>query len=551
MLPPEASGAVLSGFQRAAPSWRLEGAQIDRDVVRGTACVASGACFPFELVHPERCKGHRAGPWCLRFPAQSPLPADVASLVRALAADADASLWKNPSARSSSPESRVALLALLTVLVPSLFGLGLGLLLRRRLGARRHAATTALALGAAPLLLVPFAPIGLWDLALIGLLAGGGCVLAARGLSREAAFRAALVCVSLLAGFVLVEVWQRVAPRTNVATPVPLRDLEFFLDERMLSDNRCGLLHSPERLALRVNANVAPEKPRIVHLGDSMIEGADVRAHEDAASRLGALDDRFVHLNFGARWTGTDFHLLIARRVLEQVQPRQVVLHAFGGNDLGDLNGPYPCCPGGPLLVEDDPLLPARCPSRAWQSSPLTAVFESPPPLALRALATESRAAALLWAGLSAFQLRLGGALPDPRDTPAKLAYFARVVGQLSRELAAQGIPLVVSVLPERSVLERAAANPEDPKVGEALAVYAAMREAAAGPGVTVLDPWPLFEEAVRTRSANSIFLGEPVGNVHFNPDGHELYARWLHSQLAASWEPAAGEGEPVAGGEE
>ena len=103
VLPAGVERAVEAAFQRAAPAWRLDTAQVKKVTVAAKVCTEAGACHNLVLSDPRpECKGKRAGPWCLTW--QGAAPAAAATLEAALAKDADAAIWHVIAARPKQPE---------------------------------------------------------------------------------------------------------------------------------------------------------------------------------------------------------------------------------------------------------------------------------------------------------------------------------------------------------------------------------------------------------------------------------------------------------------
>lgn len=103
VLPAGVEKAVEAAFQRAAPSWVLKTAKVQKVTVSAHVCSDAGACHDLVLADPASgCKGKKVGPWCLSWKGAA--PADTTKLESALAQDADEKIWHTISARPKQPD---------------------------------------------------------------------------------------------------------------------------------------------------------------------------------------------------------------------------------------------------------------------------------------------------------------------------------------------------------------------------------------------------------------------------------------------------------------
>lgn len=537
-LPPEALDVVVAAFDRTDGGWRIASAGIEFDLVKGAACVQSGQCFAFRLTLSSVCtEEDRAGAWCLAFPETVPSESDRNILVRALAVDDSIAAWRRlgTSGQISARYSYGHLWTLLAVLAAAgLIGRYFRQVLPNTARTAMLATSSATFLLPLPLLLATVLPVGLPDLFFLGGLTTAGCYVGSRNLDRQRVARWVTATIAALLAFAAVEALLRLD--LIAAPPLPRIDPNAVgLDRRasLLSDPRCALLHTSGLIADRLNVAAGQELPRILHLGDSILEGAGVAWEETATAELNRIDSRVAHHNFGAAGSGPDFQLLMLRRVLNEMTPAQVVLHVFPSNDLSDLNQSYACCPEGPILLDDGANLTARCPTPRWRFSKTSALL-APPPAALRLAAVHSLAAGHAWSAISHVQYRLASWLP-PASMEQPHVLFDWIVRAMKEGVENRGTTLVAVVVPLRSDLERHARDPGDPALAESLAHHSRVVGVLKRVGIPVHDAWPLFEEALRSEPSDSLFI-DPPGDPHFSPRGHELYAQWLHARFSGKW---------------
>src|SRR5439155_1668798 len=233
-----------------------------------------------------------------------------------------------------------------------------------------------------------------------------------------------------------------------------------------------------------------------LHIGDSRIWGAGVQPTDTFPARLAALEPESLHVNAGVPAIGPDGYLALARRWLPVLRPELVVVSLFAGNDLIELDSPYPCCEWGPLLAYDGPAPSLRCPTaRGLESRSLALEWlrsTSPPPYLLRTTAA-----------VSAFSAYATAAFMQPeRHAPTigedvTLAHLGSIVAALRDESRTQGAELAVVVLPLRASL----ASPS-PRATVGFQTGASMVDIARRQHVLVLDAWDLLEAESRARGA-------------------------------------------------
>jgi hypothetical protein len=267
--------------------------------------------------------------------------------------------------------------------------------------------------------------------------------------------------------------------------------------------------------------------PSVIHLGDSMVEGVGVAPTETFVARLGELQPGVNNVNAGFASTSADAQLLVIRGWLDRLPAARVVLYVFGTNDLAEIDRPYPCCPGGPLLDATRDAQ-ARCASPGQLTQRRARLAASPAPYALRVATTAS---ALARHAVVAFA-RIGESLGAPAaagaaDPDARFHRFAAVVGAMQREIAGRGVAFTIAYLPARASLEAAA-----PKETGDYAVRGRVTDLARELGVPMLDPWEMLEAAVHRDGAARYYLAPP--DIHFTPEGHRVVAAWIAAELPA-----------------
>ena len=573
VIVPEAAKTVSRAFERMRPTLELRGANIDRDHVIATLCGAGGAapCITLRLGDPDvGCAGDVAGPWCLTFLDGAPRP-EIASVVReALATNDGAPVWtklvalqppdrpedRAPGAPSSATPPIAglppALAARFTgvLVIPPLAGAMAAGLARKRLRRWMRGATpvfvTALAAPVLATLAALAAPVGLWD-ALLGALSMGAAFL----FVGHAAMAQRGVRLTLIASCVVSAALAEGAVRVLLPKPPavsPAADQRFFLRPRLRDRGRatfapnfgkefvCAVVyddwgfpeHDPQTLVPREFVAPPGHARRVLHIGDSMIWGAGVQPTDTFPARLGALEPESLHVNAGVPAIGPDGYLALARRWLPVLRPELVVVSLFAGNDLIELDSPYPCCEWGPLLAYDGPAPSLRCPTaRGLESRSLALEWlrsTSPPPYLLRTTAA-----------VSAFSAYATAAFLQPeRHAPTigedvTLAHLGSIVAALRDESRTQGAELAVVVLPLRASL----ASPS-PRATVGFQTGASMVDIARRQHVLVLDAWDLLEAESRARGVDPLFADA----VHFSRAGHEIVAAWLHRNLPAATIP-------------
>jgi lysophospholipase L1-like esterase len=543
VIPPSAGPPIFAALASPGAAFTLVSARIDRDAVWASLCRAADPtrCFSIQLGDPQKgCEATRAGPWCVAFPDGAPPEEARAPLLKAFGSLPDEAIWQEtgaaseaaprredaaPSARDEPrPTAHPGALAAATVVAPILIGLALGRAARSWLPARAgvRAALALTPLVAAYLLLPSLARAGGWDVLAAGLSLGAFSLAgSSRAGPRELAGKLALALAATALALGVVELVARRLPAPRAVFPAP--EAARLLFDETPGIEACAPFYpavTPGPFLDRTRG-IRPGSPIVIHLGDSMVEGVGVAPNETFVARLGELQPGVNNVNAGFASTSADAQLLLIRGWLDRLPAAKVVLYVFGTNDLAEIDRPYPCCPGGPLLDASRDAR-ARCASPGQPARRLSRLAASPAPYALR---VATGASALARHGVVAFA-RVGESLSAPAaagtpDPDARFHRFAAVVGAMAREIAGRGVGFTIAYLPARASLEGAA-----PRESGDYAVRGRVADLARELGVPMLDPWEMLEAAVRRDGAARYYLAPP--DIHFTPEGHRAVAAWI-----------------------
>jgi lysophospholipase L1-like esterase len=417
--------------------------------------------------------------------------------------------------------------------------------------------------GAAPVFVTAFAapvlatvvalaaPVGLWD-ALFGALSMGAAFLfVGHAAMAQRGVRLILIASCLISGALAEGAVRALFPTPPAVSPAAQQ--RFFLRPRLRDRGRatfapnfgkevvCAVVyddwgfpeHDAQTLVPREFVPPPGHARRVLHLGDSMTWGAGVPSTDTFPAQLGALEPESLHVNAGIPAIGPDGYLALAHRWLPVFRPDLVVVSVFAGNDLIDLDSPYPCCEWGPLLTYDGPAPSLRCPTaRGLESRGLPLEWlrsTSPPPYLLRTTAAVSAFSAYATAAF----LRAERRAPTIGED-VTLAHFGAIVAALRDESRTQAAELAVVVLPPRAAL----ASPS-PRETVGFRTGASLVDVARREHILVLDAWDLFEAESLTRGVDPLFADA----VHFSRVGHEIVASWLHRNLPAATARRGGTG--------
>lgn len=412
--------------------------------------------------------------------------------------------------------------------------------------------------------------VGLWDGATEGLLCGAGIVCAAH---RSFADRreVLLAVASVVAGFLLLEVGARVLLGTPPA--YPLGDGPHFLLSTMLrttapdapmflkgavpyflernamrgdlggatmADRPPGAMLTKEIVCSiaygsayagvidvqRERAVVFPEHPtprpdaarRVLHVGDSMVFGANVSRNRTFTTDLETLEPAVQHINAGISGTAPDDYLVVLRSWVARAPIDLAVMYLFAGNDMSGLDAPHPCSNWESILTYDGGRARLRYPSAPKSDRRIGLqwlVINSPLPYLGRVMiAAHSTAAAFLGALLDDWSARASWG-----DAENQRQHLEAILRSARDELRDKHIAFVVVVLPAAGAID-IPGGPSQQLSREVLAITQRL-------GVPELDA----TEPIRAALSHGEHPIQSDGS-HFNEAGHWLMANWLHERL-------------------
>jgi lysophospholipase L1-like esterase len=251
-----------------------------------------------------------------------------------------------------------------------------------------------------------------------------------------------------------------------------------------------------------------PHAAGVLHLGDSLVFGTGVNPEQAVVAVLARAEPEAGHVVAASPGVSADVLWLAARRRLPLAPWREVVLYVFAGNDLSELDWPYLCCPGGPLL---DASLRPRCESAVTPAPASLWLASSPPPLPVRLGGDFSRVLAHLDARWSGWRRRHVHGFDDPAGAEARARpRLVRIAEAFAADVRAAGAVPVIVVLPD--------VGTPDERTGPVVAALV-----AAGLDPIDARPW-----------AVTLGPADRVDPIHLSPSGHAALAAWLGPRLAA-----------------
>jgi hypothetical protein len=477
---------------------------------------------------------------------------------------------------SASGALGIVLVSAALILCPVAVGMAIGAALRRALGRRLSGVVAAAACLVVPTIVLTaavlmFPVIGLWDGVTEGFLFGVGALLALHRMYGDPRL-IALSAGSVVAAFALLEigartflgpppaypigdgphfllanVLRRIGPdspahhhgaiprlleqhvmRGEIDGPMDTRPPSAMVTKEIVcsivyGDSYTGAIDVRRELA-QVFPQPVPSRPgtsrRVLHIGDSMVFGANVARDQTFTVRLEELEPDVQHLNGGISGMAPDNYLVVLRRWVERQPVDLAVMYLFAGNDLIAIDAPHPCSAWQPILAYDDGKARLR-----YASAPQTAhglgvqwmLHNSPLPYLLRALiAARSVAAAFVGAAFDSWVMHTAWMRGnEPLENLEAILRSAR------DELRERHIGFVVVVLPAAAAI----GIPNGPS--DYLTRH--VDEITTRLDIPTLDATDVIRESL-ARGEHPI---QPDGS-HFNEEGHRLIARWLRAHLAA-----------------
>ncbi len=549
VIPLSSGERIGAAFEGLESPWVMDRASIAGGRVEAVVCNGvGGECFEADFSKPaQECAGKLLAAWCVEYGEGAPEGMRMA-VESQFGAHKMADIWAAPQGTTDAelvteeapPDESGSpilayLLALATLLVPLLVGIGSGWLLVRMRGLveSRLAGVVLLLLPVVVAATVPMTwlRIGFYDLLLIGQVAMLGFLGLAHRVARSWTRREfALLAGGMLVGCLLAEGGSRLLSGVPPAFPPP-RGASLVLPESggyPHSGVNCqGLfpnLH-PDLIASRTRF---PERlHQILHLGDSMLAGDLVAPNERTVYRLNDLNPDVCHLDAGFSGTGPDHYYLAMRRWLSVHSVNLVVWHLFVFNDAEDsMTHPYACCGNLPPLSFADGEVQIGCLEPVEAGFYANRFVNSPAPYFLRVATHFSHFARYLCATAGREARKRMEAAASPEEGRRRVRM---VVRQAKAELDEKGIPMVIVMVPYRGTLE-----PSYSGVKERESVRLFVQSLCEELQIPCLDGKEAFHEAVLKEGTTPYFISDPVWDYHFTAVGHQLYAEWLHRVLQA-----------------
>ena len=541
VLPPAAGERLGAAFARLVPAWELHEAAVEESEVVASLC-AEGTCHEVHFTEPSPdCSGLSLPAWCVHFNAAAPA-ALRAAVAGEFGGHERADFWLVPEAdegglgiaQEPPPSALIpVLLALALLLLPIPSGWTIGAALLRLRGDRigpLWGAGLMLLVPLAPAFLLPleYLPVGFYELAWLGFFVGVGLVLGGHRWGRALGLReGGVLAGGLFVALALLEVGVRLVLPAPPAFPPPSQ-AAFRLSvtgAAGVGGQACkGLFPGQFPEVVQERDRFPGRARRVLHVGDSMVEGVGVEPAERFVSRLNEMGDDTAHVNAGFSGTGPDYYYLATRRWLALKGGDAVVWYLYAYNDIdGGLQEPYGCCGGSALLSFGDTDFSVACPE--WKFGEQGNRFQrSPAPYAARVATAYLRVAG----HLVALHNRL---VQPPRQNLVPLNEALRRTGQVLRKTAAvlaeHGAEFTVVLLPYRGVLEG------DSEVAARLApMTEGVLALCRAEGIRCLDGSEAFGPLVESGEVGKGFIDEPVWDYHFSAMGHRLVAEWLFEWL-------------------
>jgi hypothetical protein len=537
VLPPEAGARLGIAFAELGPAWELREAAVNESEVEGTLC-AGEDCYEVRLTEPSPiCEGLLLPAWCVNISSGSPDELRTA-IKEEFGGHRLSDFWLVPDADvgglgiADKPPSSVLFpvllaLALLLLPIPAGWALGAGLrLLRGGRVAPVWGALLMLLVPLAPAFLIPlkYLPTGFYDLAGMGLLVGSGLVAGGHRWGGSVGRREVFLAVGALTLAALaVEVVVRLALPAPAAFPPPSEATIEMVARGAggVGGQACKGLF-PERFpeVVQERDRVPGRARRVLHVGDSMVEGVGVEPGERFVSRLNQVDDATAHINAGFSGTGPEFYYLATRRWQALGKSDLVIWYLYLFNDIdGGLQEPYGCCDGFPLLAYGEEGFEVTCPE--WKVTVEENRFKSSPaPYPLRVATAYFRTAGHL-VELHNRVVQLSHREAVPLDEA--LRRTGLVLREAAADLAQQSVEFTVILLPYRGALEG------DAEVRRTMApMLDGVLELCDSLGIRCLDGSEAFGALTESGTVEAGFINEPVWDYHFSAEGHRIVAEWL-----------------------
>lgn len=263
---------------------------------------------------------------------------------------------------------------------------------------------------------------------------------------------------------------------------------------------------------------IVADARRVLHVGDSMVYGANVGRQQTFTVKLEALQPGVTHVNGGISGMAPDDYFVVLQQWVAREPFDLAVMYLFAGNDMVGMDSPHPCSDWQSILTYENGRAQKRF-SEAPKSEPRMAVrwlfLNSPLPYLLRvSILAGSASAAYVGAAFDALVARAYAP-----DFEAPYQHLETILATARDELRAKHTAFVVVVLPAAGDMD----IPDGPSDSLAKKTRAITQQL----GIPQLDATDLLRQALARGET-------PVQDdrVHFTEEGHALMARWLHENL-------------------
>jgi hypothetical protein len=272
----------------------------------------------------------------------------------------------------------------------------------------------------------------------------------------------------------------------------------------------------PDRIASRPGAS-----RRVLHIGDSMVFGANVGRDQTFTVNLEKLEPDVQHINGGISGMAPDDYLVVLQSWIARQPFDLAVMYLFAGNDTVGMDAPHPCSDWQSILVYEGDSARLRFPSAPKSDQRIGLrwlVINSPLPFLGRVMIVAgSRVAAFSGAVLDAWAAQAARV-----ETPVQMQHLEAILRTARDELRKRTISFVVVVLPHADAI----GIPGGPS--EFLSTH--VSRITGKLEIPLLDATEVIRQAL-ARGESPI---QPDRS-HFNEEGHWLMAKWLHEHLAAT----------------
>ncbi len=420
--------------------------------------------------------------------------------------------------------------------------------------------------------------VGLWDGAVEGLLFGSGLVLGWHRIYRDQR-NGMLTGISICVTLGLVEVGARIWLPAPPAFPIPIEGPQFLLANvlRTMGPDSPTFQHGAmpsvlERVAMQADLNgptmtarppsamltreivcsiaygsaysgvidvtsereqvfpsqrppVPANAKRVLHVGDSMVYGANVGRRQTFTVKLEKMQPDVQHVNGGISGMAPDDYFVVLQQWVARERFDLAVMYLFAGNDMVGMDSPHPCSDWQPILTYDNGRARKRF-AEVPKSEPRMSVrwllVNSPLPYLLRVMIV-GRSASAAYVG-AAFDALVNRAYTPDLEAPYR--HLEMILATARDELSAKHTAFVVVTLPSSGDID-VPDGPTDSLVKQARAITQRL-------GIPLLDATDVVRQ--------SLARGEqPVQDdlVHFTEEGHAIMARWLRENLPQIGETA------------